>query len=60
MLINHMENPFTETRMSFQDHEKDFNYLIYALNIFFILLLLNAHTRKCTFLKIFHKPHFPI
>lgn len=55
-----MENPFTETRMSFQDHEKDFNYLIYALNIFSILLLLNAHTQKCTFLKIFQKPHFPI
>ena len=55
-----MENPSTKARMSFQDHEKVFNYLIYALNILSILLLLNANTRKCTFLKNFHKPHFPI
>lgn len=55
-----MENPSTKARMSFQDHEKVFNYLIYALNILSILLLLNANTGKCTFLKNFHKPHFPI
>lgn len=44
-----MENPFTKPRMSFQDHEKVFNYLIYALNIFSILLLLNAHIRNVLF-----------
>ena len=34
-----MENPFTKPRMSFQDHEKVFNYLIYALNISFFRYL---------------------